>query len=183
LTNVSYISRNSLLKCFIDVYICEIINHIFFAYVIIVFVCGSRSPLRKAKVRKDCRRQLKKQIIVLQYIITIPGERNIWSLLMTVFSLMFNAAQTCSNMRWNLIGLSAVLGVCIEPTFRGPSRSSSSSSSSSYVGSLMVMTGMVLDTLVQFRRLMRVIPREDFIEYSHRESPRAYIYVLRWCRG
>jgi len=37
--------------------------------------------------------------------------------------------QTAKVTRWNLLGLSAESRVCIEPTFRRPSRSSSPSSS------------------------------------------------------
>jgi hypothetical protein len=51
---------------------------------------------------------------------------------------------------WSLLGLSAASGVCMKPTFRGPSQSSSS--------------GMVLETSFSYRHLRRLIAREDFIE-------------------
>jgi len=46
----------------------------------------------------------------------------------------------------------------------------SSRAISRVIRSLMMMIEMVLETLVQYRRLKRLTAREDFIEFSRRES-------------
>jgi hypothetical protein len=45
---------------------------------------------------------------------------------------------------------------------------------------MMMMTEMVLETSIQYKHLMRLIAREDFIEFSLRESLRTYIMLITY---
>jgi len=84
----------------------------------------------------------------------------IWLSVVTFQHIKMLLHMTQCSIRWNLLGLSAMVGVCIEMTFRGPSRSSSSGIWSH-----------------QYRNLTRMIAREDFVEFSRPESSRTYISV------
>jgi len=76
--------------------------------------------------------------------------------------------------------ISRVRCVCVEPTFRGPSRSSSSGipddDDDDRDGGIwsLVMTDSVLEMSVQHRHLTRLITREDFIEFSRHGRSRTF---------
>jgi len=70
----------------------------------------------------------------------------------------------CGEWTWcSILGLSAALGVRIVLTFHQ---------------TLMMMTEMVIETLVQYIHLTWLIAREDFIKFTRRESTKTYNYMV-----